>query len=681
MQKIGLAVILASIWIFFSPQTQVYAYSTHMDASLVIGQSGFVTNLANQGGSAAANTLRKPKGLTIVGTKFVVADEGNNRVLIYNSLPTANNASADVVIGQADMSGTLANRGGSAAANTLDQPYAVTTDGTRLLISDMGNDRVLIYNTVPTVNGANADAVIGQTDMTGSSYDTSQIRLSGPMGIRYDSGSGKLVVTDNANNRVLIYNSIPTTNGAAADVVVGQADFDSSDIGTTGLTQFLPYDAGIFNNKLFISDTSNYRVLIYNSVPTTSGASADVVIGQTSLTGSDYGPSATSTDQPTAVYYDGSHLFVSDWDSRVLIYDSIPSGHGASADLVLGQTTFDSDTANAGGLNKNTLNGNTLGIVHAGNYLYVSDTENNRVLRYTNDDPGFLVTDKPAGVSMVLSADETSAVDSIAVSGRQTVRILSGSTPVSDVVIDFSENRDWGSVTANSDTSANKAVISITGADTGATGTHSLYIPRGDKNLVRICPNATTLSDVNTSCFGGVNFSGPFPQTQTVGSGSVTVNTVTISGTDYFVATGLTGSGGLAYQNEENSGNISNSVSGSGSNSPGSAPVCGQSQPIGIPDLFQIKTSKNGARIYFSPVLNNTRDYVIAFGFTPRDLRYGMTVPAYDWSGVQTAEISELTKNTTYYIQVRAGNGCATGYWSEPMKFRTDKQTYHKYNR
>jgi len=37
--------------------------------------------------------------------------------------------------------------------------------------------------------------------------------------------NGKLYVADTQNNRVLIYNSIPTANGAAADVVLGAPNF------------------------------------------------------------------------------------------------------------------------------------------------------------------------------------------------------------------------------------------------------------------------------------------------------------------------------------------------------------------------------------------------------------------------------------------------------------------------
>ena len=47
--------------------------------------------------------------------------------------------------------------------------------------------------------------------------------MSGPQGVWIQNG--KLYIADTGYNRVLIYNHIPTTNGVAADVVLGQPNF------------------------------------------------------------------------------------------------------------------------------------------------------------------------------------------------------------------------------------------------------------------------------------------------------------------------------------------------------------------------------------------------------------------------------------------------------------------------
>src|SRR5205085_1924058 len=95
-----------------------------------------------------------------------------------------------------------------------------------------------------------------------------------------DNGTGtKLVVADSANNRVLIWNTLPTSN-VAPDVVVGQTSLTTSNAGLSqsGLTR--PIHAAIANNKLFVVDADNNRVLIWNTVPTTNNTPADVVLGQ-----------------------------------------------------------------------------------------------------------------------------------------------------------------------------------------------------------------------------------------------------------------------------------------------------------------------------------------------------------------------------------------------------------------
>ena len=198
--------------------------AANSSADIVVGQETMTENTANQ--SLYGKTLYFSNGVYSDGTRLFVADTYNHRVLIYNTIPTSNGASADVVIGQADMTSGSANRGGSAGANTLYYPSDVYSDGTRLFVADRKNNRVLIYNTIPTSNGASADVVIGQANMTSNTAnrggDVGANTLYYPMGV-YSNGT-RLFVTDHYNHRVLIYNTIPTSNGASADVVIGQAD-------------------------------------------------------------------------------------------------------------------------------------------------------------------------------------------------------------------------------------------------------------------------------------------------------------------------------------------------------------------------------------------------------------------------------------------------------------------------
>ncbi len=398
--RIKTGLLVAAACFFLACPMAVFGYWTDQPADVVIGQPNMLTNTANRGGSAAANTLYNPIGVYSDGTRLFIADHVNNRVLIYNSIPTTNNASADVVVGQANMSGSSANQGGVTAANTLYLPMGVYSDGTRLFIADNFNSRVLIYNSIPTVNNASADVVVGQSTMSGSSSNQGGVvganTLFQPEGV-YSDGT-KLYISDGGNMRVLIYNSIPTVNNASADVVVGQSTMSGSSPNQGGVvganTLSGPYGVYSDGTRLFITDGSNNRVLIYNSIPTVNNALADVVVGQSTMSSGAANQCVCTTITangfffPRAVYSDGPKLYISDCqNSRVLIYNSIPAVNNAPADMVIGQPNMLTGTANQGG----GVGASTLfypwGVYSDGTRLYVEDGANNRVLIYNNYTP------------------------------------------------------------------------------------------------------------------------------------------------------------------------------------------------------------------------------------------------------------------------------------------------------
>src|SRR6202012_4680422 len=132
-----------------------------------------------------------------------------------------------------------------------------------------------------------------------------------------------VAVADTDHNRVLIWNSIPVSNDQPADVVVGQPNFQSSTIpGDTPTATALRSPEGVWiqNGKLYIADTGYNRVLIYNQIPTTNGAAADVALGvptlttyaQPDLSQQSTSASASTLLNPVSVTSDGVHLFVTD---------------------------------------------------------------------------------------------------------------------------------------------------------------------------------------------------------------------------------------------------------------------------------------------------------------------------------------------------------------------------------
>ncbi len=383
--------IIGVFW--FKPEI-ANATSFDWTASIVVGQPGFTSNTANNGG-ISAHSLSGPTSVSTDGTRLFTSEAGNKRLLIFDPLPTSSNPDASLVLGQ-DNFATNATR--TLGPTSFPLPYGMSSDGTRLYLGDYNNRRVLIWNTIPIANDVAPDVVLGQPDFyTNTLYAAGATTIGGPFSVFSDGTH--LFSSDAAAKRILIWNSIPTTNNAAADVVIGQANLVTSSVqpnscaalgtGPSGNGASDVYSLYSDGTHLFVADYFANRVLIWNSIPTTSGTAADVVLGQpdcTSKTANNGGLSASSMRGPTSAWSDGVRLFVADYvNNRILVWDSIPTTNNVEADSVIGQPNATSSTANNGGISANSLYNPFVlsGVASStGNILSVAEYANNRVLIY-----------------------------------------------------------------------------------------------------------------------------------------------------------------------------------------------------------------------------------------------------------------------------------------------------------
>ncbi|TPW06370.1 MAG: hypothetical protein FD129_2679, partial [bacterium] len=109
-------------------------------------------------------------------------------MLIWNSIPTSDQTSADVVLGQPTFSTNTYNNGGQSRAS-LSSPNGVFSDGPRLFVSDAGNRRILVWSRIPTSNGQPATGVMGQT-----SFSTSLGGAVSPFNFQFSSNYNGLVL-------------------------------------------------------------------------------------------------------------------------------------------------------------------------------------------------------------------------------------------------------------------------------------------------------------------------------------------------------------------------------------------------------------------------------------------------------------------------------------------------------
>lgn len=320
--------------------------------------------------------------------------------------------SAIRVLGQS----TFTTSSSGTTASSLNGPIEAAYDASgNLFISDYYNNRVMIYrNAAGKANGAAADYVLGQVNFTTATSGSGTNRFASPFGLVIDA-SGTLYISDQLNNRILIYKNITTrinnstlTNGAAADFVIGQTALTANTSGTSTTKLYQPAGLAMdVSGNLYVSDLENNRVLVFNGVKAaidnstfTNGRAANKVIGQANFTSGDINRGLPVPDasvmylQRGITVSDAGDLYVADLgNNRILIFRNIASkANGAAADVILGQQDANSDGSGSslGELDQPM----SVKVLGADGPLHVADIANNRVLVF--DNPGTRTTGTPA---------------------------------------------------------------------------------------------------------------------------------------------------------------------------------------------------------------------------------------------------------------------------------------------
>jgi uncharacterized protein (TIGR03437 family) len=223
---------------------------------------------AADAGIALDNTANPPH--------MYVADTYNNRILCfvdYRSVKTG--STADFVIGQPDLFHSTVNYP-SGTANTISatglfHPTGMVVDPTNgnLYVADSGNGRVLRFPAPflqPSKSLQTPDLVLGQSNFTSKITDVSATRMNAPYGVALAPGTG-LLVSDIANDRILLFPGTTFTNGMAATKVWGQAGPNTVVAGNSDNRFNGPHGIGVDSNqKLYVADTGNNRVLVFDDV-------------------------------------------------------------------------------------------------------------------------------------------------------------------------------------------------------------------------------------------------------------------------------------------------------------------------------------------------------------------------------------------------------------------------------
>lgn len=309
--------------------------------------------------------------------RLFISDTSNNRVLMFN-LDASNqlvDRVADAVLGQPN----LTSRAAALTASGMNAPRGLALDAgtTRLFVSDTGYNRVLVFNVATVTNGQASINVLGQTTFTAGGTGLAQNRLNGPRGLGL-SGT-RLFVGDTTNNRVLVFDVSSITNGQNATNVLGQSTFTTNTAATsqTGLSS--PRGVAVdSSNRLFVADTNNHRVMVFNVATITNGQAAVNVLGQPDFVTATAATTQTGLRYPEDIVADGStRLFVGDSSNhRVMVFGITTISNGQAAANVLGQTSF---TSGSSATSQGRLN-TPYGVSLQGSLLYVADANNHRAM-------------------------------------------------------------------------------------------------------------------------------------------------------------------------------------------------------------------------------------------------------------------------------------------------------------
>ena len=202
-------------------------------------------------------------------------------------------------------------------------PSGLASNGVNLLLVDRGNNRILVWNTAPTSSSTAPDFVLCQSSATATGSGSGLNQCNWPSEAVITS-NGKLLVADSDNGRILVWSTMPTTSGQSASYAINLG------AGTW------PWGVWSDGTKVIASVTLASQLKIWNSFPLTGTEAADITI--TGDTTNCLGTPRNVTSNGTAIivadhngkceYQSVAHVFAT-WptsSSAAVSYDIRPFG-------------------------------------------------------------------------------------------------------------------------------------------------------------------------------------------------------------------------------------------------------------------------------------------------------------------------------------------------------------------
>ena len=392
----GLKVIKNSTNYKIATPTSKKLFANNQDASLWISGYGF-----NKSGGASV--LDHPVAIASDGQRLAITDRNNNRILIWESIPTSN-VPPDLVIGQTNfdthMEGT--------SLSELDFPGQVSiSPNGKMIVADSNNDRILVWTTFPTQSGQSADYEINIDSLIGS-------KGAWPWGAWTNGEKMVVSVTSGGDNgsKLILWNTFPTSGSQRPDLSLKSANVGTPRMIVSNGEYILTGDE---NGKTECKDGSNSH--IWASWPTKNNQPPDACLGgwvggtivgnslitiaqggeelkwwnklpKTTEEGEEFipvkprvGHTWLGGDGNDAIYVDGKLFIVEYNGGRVSVFNKLPSGPEEKPDWALGIDDPDDNPYHANGIIQNGVPASN------GERLFIS-SDFDRSLSVWNNIPG-----------------------------------------------------------------------------------------------------------------------------------------------------------------------------------------------------------------------------------------------------------------------------------------------------
>ncbi len=344
--------------------------------------------------SVVAATPRFPSGMVMDGNGRLWVSTTTGVVWFDRAASKPDSAPPDGILGAPDLSSAYSN---DDFRSMHSSSIALGEDGRLWFADYIKDRVLRFDNAAAKPSGAFADGVLGRAGLTDITPAPAPTAMQGqPLDVTVDPTSGKVFVVDTTHRRVLRFASLASLrSGADAEGVLGQPDFGSvgreGNSPNTGL--YYPSAAVVdASGRLWVAEGGYHRVLRFdNAASKPNGAPADGVLGQPDFNGTSAATTAAGMNHPGGLAADSEgRLWVYDANNnRVLRFDNAAAKpNGAPADGVLGQPDFSSSAAatSAQGMrSEGSMWGYHAGLaVDADGRLWAADAGNNRVLRFDN---------------------------------------------------------------------------------------------------------------------------------------------------------------------------------------------------------------------------------------------------------------------------------------------------------